>query len=107
MPSAIQSRLARLSIDQDSNIVAKVGPNSALQVTREAAYSGTGSRQGIECDFEVAAAAGSATETNPKFLAAMMGNIQGADLTKDSNYLAGVIGAIAITGAKASAYPVS
>lgn len=103
----IKRKLANIYIDDNSNVVLQSGPNAAVVASRGAAYSGTGSRQGIECDFEVAAAAGSGTETNPKFLGAMMGNILGADLTKDSNYIAGVIGANSVTGANGSAYPVA
>lgn len=65
------------------------------------------SHQTIWADLELGATAGSDTGTDPKFLAAIMGNVLGADLTHDSNFIAGVIGAVAITGAKGSDYPVA
>jgi hypothetical protein len=69
-------------------------------------YDGTGSSyQIIGVDLNLAAGAGSDTLTNPKFLAPIMGNVLGADLTEAANYLAGVIGAYSITGAKATEYP--
>lgn len=70
-------------------------------------YSGTGSFQTVAGDLVLEAAAGSADGSNPKFLAGLMGNVldDGAALTKDANYLAGVIGHYSVTGAKATTYP--
>lgn len=42
--------------------------------------------------------------TNPKFLAAVMGNVLGDELTKDGAYVAGVIGADSVTGNKETDY---
>lgn len=66
---------------------------------------GAHSYQIIGVDLTLAAGAGSDDGTDPKFLAPIMGNVLGADLTKDSNYLAGVIGAYSITGTKETDYP--
>lgn len=63
------------------------------------------SYQVVGPDMNVAAAAGSNDVANPKFLAAIMGNIIGASLTRVGNYLAGVIGAYSLTGVKASRWP--
>jgi hypothetical protein len=71
------------------------------------AYADSGSFQPVGVDLEIDPAAGSDTGTDPKFLAAIMGNLLGADLENDSNYLAGVIGALSVTGNKASDYPVA
>lgn len=68
-------------------------------------FSGTGSHQGIASDETLAAAAGSNTGSNPKFLAAMMGNLLGNSLTRAANYLGGLIGFFSVTGAKATTYP--
>ena len=68
-------------------------------------YAGTGSHQTVAADLELGAAAGNVA-TNPKFLAAIMGNLLGADLTKEGAYLAGVIAALSITGARATEYQV-
>lgn len=76
-----------------------VGPSSA--------YEDSGSFQPVGVDLELGATAGSDTGTNPKTLAAVMGNVLGADLTNDSNVIAGVIGALAITGTKGSDYTVA
>ena len=70
-------------------------------------YSGSGSFQPVGVDLELEPTAGSDTGTDPKFLAAIMGNVLGADLTNDSNFIAGVIGACAITGTRGSDYPVA
>lgn len=74
-------------------------------VSGETEFSGTGSFQPIAPDLSLDAAAGSADGANPKYLAAVMGNILGDSLTKDANYLGGVIGAFSITGTKATTYP--
>ena len=76
-----------------------VGPNEP--------YADGGSFQPVGVDLELDPLAGSDDGTNPKFLAAIMGNVLGADLTNDSNFIAGVIGALAITGTKGSDYPVA
>jgi len=56
-------------------------------------YSGASSFQPVGPDLNLAATAGSDDPTNPKFLAAVMGNIVGDAPTNQANYLAGVIGA--------------
>lgn len=72
------------------------------------AYNEAGhSFQALGPDLEVGPLVGSDTPTNPKFIAAIMGNLIGDSLTKVANYLGGVIGALSITGAKASRYPVA
>lgn len=68
-------------------------------------YSDASSFQVIAPDLSLGADAGSADGGDPKFLAAVMGNVLGDSLTKDANYLAGLIGAYSITGAKATSYP--
>ncbi len=70
-----------------------------------APYEGEGSFQPIAIDLELGEDAG-ADAPDTSFLAPIMGNLLGADLTKDANYLAGVIGALSITGSKSSDYPV-
>lgn len=72
-----------------------------------AVYEGGGSYQPVAVDLEVAPDAGSDTGTDPKFLAPIMGNLLGDAQTNDSNYLAGVIGALSIPAPKASDYPVA
>jgi hypothetical protein len=107
-------------VDRDGNVVATFGKdvegsftlnvngnfNSPI-VGPTAPYAGSGSFQPVGVDLELDALAGSDTGTNPKTLAAIMGNVLGADLTNDSNVIAGVIGALAITGTKGSDYPVA
>lgn len=98
---------AQIDLDQDYNVVLKPAPGKSVLVN-PGIYQGTDhSYQPLGIDLEVAAAAGSGTETNPKFLAPIMGNVLGADLTKDSNYIAGLIGGYSVTGAKGSNYPVA
>lgn len=98
---------AQINIDQEYNVVLTPAPGKSVLVN-PGLYSGIDhSYQPLGIDLELAVAAGSGTETNPKFITPIMGNLQGADLTKDSNYLAGVIGAYSVTGAKGSNYPVA
>lgn len=64
------------------------------------------SHQTFAADLELDSAAGGAAD-NPKFLAPFMGNLLGDTLTKAGAYLAGVIGALSVTGAKSSTWPVA
>lgn len=57
----------------------------------------------LPIDLNLAAAAGS-TASNPKFLSPVMGNLIGASLTKQGNYLGGLIGAYSVSGSKATHY---
>jgi hypothetical protein len=68
-------------------------------------YAGTHSYQPVGPDLNLAPAAGS-TVDDPKFLAAVMGNDIGDTLTKQGAYLAGVIGALSILGARATKYQI-
>lgn len=68
-------------------------------------FAGVDSHQVVSVDLSLAAAAGSADGADPSFLAPIMGNLLGDALTKDANYLGGVIGAYSVTGAKATTYP--
>lgn len=77
------------------------GPTLLIAAT----YDGTSSFQPVAADLELGADAGN-VGTNPKFLAPMMGNLLGADLTKAGAYLAGVIAALSVTGARATHYQV-
>lgn len=67
--------------------------------------SGGGSYQIIDPDLTISASAGSSDGADPKYLAPIMGNIFGTNLTADANYLGGLIGAFSVTGAKATSYP--
>lgn len=69
-------------------------------------YAGASSHQTVEADLNVAAGAGNVA-TNPKFLAGAMGNLLGADLTKEGAYLAGVIAALSVTGARATLWQIA
>jgi hypothetical protein len=69
-------------------------------------YAGDHSYQPVGPDLNLDPAAGS-TVDDPKFLAAVMGNILGESLTKEGAYLAGVIGALSILGVRASKYQIA
>lgn len=69
-------------------------------------YGGEGSYQPVAPDLTLATGAGSADGADPSFLAAIMGNAIGDGLTNDANYIAGVIGALSVTGVNPSTYPV-
>lgn len=77
-----------------------------LVVTGDDAYTGADSYQVLAPDLELAAGAGG-EDNDPSFLAAVMGNALGDALTKTGNYIAGVIGALSVTGVNASKYPVA
>lgn len=72
--------------------------------TDGADYAGVRSYQPIGPDLNLAATAGRDVADGTSFLAPVMGNIIGASLTKTGTYLAGLIGAYSITGAKGSHY---
>lgn len=82
-----------------------IAANSSLAYASDPLTLQDHSFQPIAPDLNVAAAVGSNTSGNPKFIAAGMFNIIGAALTRAANYLAGLIGAYSLTGAKASTYP--
>lgn len=69
-------------------------------------YADEGSYQPIAVDLELGPAAGPSGAGDTDFLAAIMGNILGADLEKTHNYLAGIIGALSILGVRATVMPV-
>lgn len=68
-------------------------------------YSGSRSHQVVGPDMNVSEDVGSDDGSNPKFIATIMGNLIGDALSNAANYLAGVIGAFSVTGAKATSYP--
>lgn len=82
----------------------QLGADATIEIsqTRE----GDGSFQPIAADLELDAAAGTSEAGDTAFLAPIMGNLLGDDLTKENNYLAGVIGALSVTGERASVLPV-
>lgn len=83
-------------------------PLTLSQLASEYTYpasAGAHSFQMLAADLTLEAGSGSSAGDNPKFLAAIMGNIIGATLTADANYLGGVIGAYSVTGTKATTYP--
>jgi hypothetical protein len=111
-------------LDRDGNVVASYtkdvsgsysfAPQGSIQGTHDVgtvgisdSYADEDSYQTVWADLEVGAGVGSDTGTDPKFIAAGMFNLLGADLENDSNTLAGVIGALSVTGDKASDYPVA
>lgn len=76
-----------------------------IQIETARTYTAAGSFQLLAADLTLDPAAGSSDGTDPDFLAGMMGNVLGADLTSDANYVGGVIGHYSVTGTNASSYP--
>jgi hypothetical protein len=70
-------------------------------------YGAAGSHQVVAADLELGADAGTSDSGDTDFLAPIMGNLLGADLSKTHTYLAGLIGALSVTGTKASIMPVA
>lgn len=69
-------------------------------------YGESNSVQALPMDLNVTSTAGSDDLGDPSFIAPIMGNILGSDMENQGNYLAGLIGALSITGTNDSAYPV-
>lgn len=65
-------------------------------------YSSASSKQVVGPDLTLAAGAGRNIGDGTSFLAPIMGNVLGANLTKTGTYIAGLIGAFSVTGAKGS-----
>jgi len=108
LPDPIKS----ISPDSDALLIVEKDDVQILVVNKDGSIVGVpaernepGSFQVVAPDLNVGPAVGSADGTDPDFIAAIMGNLIGVDLTKDANYLAGVIGAFSVTGAKATTYP--
>lgn len=107
--SRLKRRAAEVSIDDLSNIRLIAGPSKEVRLGPLSSlsydstnYSGTGSFQPIAIDLNLAAAAGG---TGGKFVAPIMGNVLGANLTKAGNYLGGGIFHYNISGTNATTYP--
>jgi hypothetical protein len=79
--------------------------NNNKGVEIAASYASAGSFQPVAVDLTPSATAGSGDGADPDFVAAIMGNLLGEDLTADANYLGGLIGHYSVTGAKATTYP--
>lgn len=94
--------LHELDSDTTLSLSGKIDILAGGEVKSEATYSGTSSYQPIWSDLTLSAAAGS---TDGKFLAPIMGNVFGEDLTKAGNYIGGVIGHYNIAGTNATTYP--
>lgn len=107
MATTIKRRGALVRVDNDSNIILRPGSDSAVVVTRERPYADDGSRQAVEADLEITAGAGTSEEGDSAYIGGVMGNVLGAALTKVHNVVAGVIGKLSVTGARASTYPVA
>lgn len=88
-------------------VVGDIGPgNTQIEVSDTVtAADGEHSFQLVAADLTLEAGAGSSTGSNPKYLAAIMGNVFGTSLTSDANYIAGLVGAYSVLGTKATTYP--
>ena len=70
-----------------------------------ASYADAASEQAISGDLNVAAGAGTSTAGASAYLAGVMGNVLGANLTDTNNIVAGLVGKYDVTGTNASNYP--
>jgi len=104
MTWGLRRRTGRFGLNADLN--AEIGAGNAL-VYEGVAYADEGSFQPVSIDLELDAAAGTSEAGDTDFLAPIMGNVLGDALTKTNNYIAGVIGANSVTGARASDLPVA
>lgn len=71
------------------------------------AYADGGSFQPIGPDLELDPDAGTSDAGDSSFLAPIMGNLIGEDLTQEHNYLAGLIGALSVIGTRATVLPMA
>lgn len=91
-----------LTVIGETALQALLSSTAGVEVAES--YSDAGhSHQAIAADLSLGAAT-VGDSTDPKFLAAIMGNVIGASLTKTKPYLGGVIGMYSITGTKATTY---
>jgi hypothetical protein len=89
---------------KDQSLVTYIDPNGALSSSSATTYSSTASFQPVAIDFTLGATAGK-NVPDTAFLAPIMGNLFGSNLTKTGNYLGGVIGMYSVTGTNATHYP--
>lgn len=94
-------------IDDEYNIILNTAPGAAVLTTQDTDYAEDGSRQAIEADFNVAAAAGTSDEGDSAYLGGVMGNVLGTALTKTHNIIGGLIGKLSVGGARATTYPLA
>jgi hypothetical protein len=83
----------------------KLGTGTEIEAAPTRA--GAGSFQPIAVDLNLDADAGTSEAGDTDFLAPIMGNLLGDGLTQESNYLAGLIGALSVTGARATVLPLA
>lgn len=81
-------------------VITTVGPLYVQET-----YGDSHSHQSIAVDLTLGTRAGSSDGSNPKYEAAAMFNLFGDTMVSDADYMAGVIGAFSVTGAKATTYP--
>lgn len=81
------------------------GEESAVSQEITETYGDEPSHQTVAADLNVVPTVGRTKAQGGSFIASIMGNIIGDALTKTGNYLAGLIGAISLTGTKASELP--
>lgn len=93
-----------ISIDPTVNMALNA-PDEIVQSFSDAGAGAAGSREMLARNLTVAAAAGSATSTDPAMLGPGRFRVLGATLTKAANYIFGVIGRYGVTGAKTTTYP--
>jgi len=108
MATGYKRKAASIGIDDDSNITLKPGKNRGVLIEPAGGeYTGTGSYQLLGVDLNLDAAAGTSEAGDTDFLAPIMGNVLGENLTKTNNYIAGLIGALSVLGTRASVLPVA
>lgn len=87
----------------------RMGSTSVVtgKIEMSESYDDAGSFQPIAADLELGADAGTDEVGDSDYLAPIMGNVMGADLTKPHNIIGGVIGKMSVTGTNASDYPIA
>lgn len=96
---------ARWYVDTESGSSVLREGNSLVYSSAE--YAGDGSFQPIGPDLNLDADAGTSDAGDTAFLAPIMGNLIGEDLTQENNYLAGLIGALSVIGTRATILPMA
>jgi hypothetical protein len=103
--SSMRSLSAEVTVDDEVVTIAGSGRSS---IGLASDYDQPHSFQPLAADLTVQTDAGDAgSDTDPKYLAAVMGNVIGDALSKLKPILAGLIGKLSITGARATSYSVA
>jgi hypothetical protein len=110
----LKRKAGEVSIDENSKIKLKTAPGQVVELGDRNAlayvsdeYAEEGSFQPVAVDLNLDPDAGTSEAGETAFLAPVMGNLLGDTLTKENNYLAGLIAALSVTGVRVTVLPMA